>query len=96
MKSEKHKFVKKFVFGAIIFTFFFSILSGLIAVLTLNNTIRNINFFSLSVVPFFSAIHIITAYLWNDRDMILRNKLFVFPILFVCLFFTFVVILIFN
>ena len=96
MKSDKYKFVKKFVFRAIIFTFIFSILSGLIAVFTLNNTIRNINFFSLSVLPFFSAIHIISAYLWNDRDMILKNRLFVFPILFVCLLFTFVIIFIFN
>ena len=84
MKISKQKFIKKHLFKGIFLDFSATMLTGLIAALTMDDTAIKIHFFFLFIFPFLSALHIIPAYLWNDKKMIERNNKSVFSMLVLC------------
>ena len=84
MKIGKKKFIKNYLFKGIFLNFSATMLTGMIAALTMNDIVIKIHFFFLFIFPFLSALHIIPAYLWNDKKMIERNNKSVFPMLVLC------------
>ena len=84
MKIGKKKFIKNYLFKGIFLNFSATMLTGMIAALTMNDIVIKIHFFFLFIFPFLSALHIIPAYLWNDKKMIQRNNKSVFPMLVLC------------